>query len=82
MTSICRSTASLTEHFPSAFFSDLNIIDATEVNVRYGGYLVLTGKIGQTDLLANFLFIVREVIALLLETGHLLVHANDDLANA
>ena len=47
-----------------AFFSDVNIIDATEVNVRYGGYLVLTDKIGQTDLLANFLFIVREVIAL------------------
>lgn len=64
-----------------AFFSDVNIIDATEVNARYGGYLVLTDKIGQTDLLANFLFIVREVIALLLETGHLLVHANDDLAN-
>ena len=52
-----------------AFFPDLNIIDATEVNARYGGYLVLTGKIGQTDLLANFLLIVREVIALLLETG-------------
>ena len=64
-----------------AFFPDLNIIDTTEVNARYGGYLVLTGKIGQTDLLANFLLIVREVIALLLETGHLLVHANDDLAN-
>ena len=54
-----------------AFFPNLNIIDATEVNARYGGYLVLTGKIGQTDLLANFLLIprlliVREVIALLL----------------
>ena len=35
----------------------------------------------QTDLLANFLLVMREVFALLLQTGHLLVHADDDLAN-